>query len=120
MERSTASFWLSIVAAFFLLKGVASASDEEDTLIQNPGVIFENIQNRLTYQCTYRNLWTKERHPQNYPNGTAFIAGPILWTSTILYLPWADGNTVTEGVEQLAEVSPAQCKARQHRVMRIF
>jgi hypothetical protein len=60
--------------------------------------------NTKKYYCTYRNLWTKIDHPNEYPQ-FARLSDFILYSSTTGFLPWLIGRQTTVGVETLAEVS---------------
>lgn len=102
-----ASPLLSFILAtlFFLEKQVADAAgNEEDVLIENVGVTIGDTNERISYQCTFRNLWTKERQPVRFPEELGGWAGPILWTHTLQFQPWSREKAVTRGVEKLAEV----------------
>jgi len=90
--------------SFFLTSGTHTAGNQENVLIQNVGVTAQNSTDRISYQCTYSNLWTEEQNPGNFPSGKASWAGPILWTHTLQYQPWQEGYVVTKGIEKLAEV----------------
>ena len=92
-----------LLVATFLERGEA-AGDEEDVLIQNVGVLSQEAPNATSYQCTFRNLWTKDTHPKNYPKELARWGAPIMWTHTLQFEPWSFGNAVTRGVEKVAEV----------------
>ena len=88
-----------------LFEGADAAGNEEKVLINTKSIISENIQNRTSYQCTYRNLWTKGRQPKNFPQELGRWNGPIMWTHTLQFQPWHAGYSVTRGVEKFAEVS---------------
>lgn len=87
-----------------LLERGDAAGNEEDVLIQNVGVLSQTAPNTTSYQCTFRNLWSKETHPKNYPKELARWGNPIMWTHTLQFTPWSSGNLVTRGVEKVAEV----------------
>jgi hypothetical protein len=61
---------------------VEGAGNEEDVLIETPGELSQGAQDRIRYYCTFRNLWTKARHPVKYPGDQARWNGPVLWTHT--------------------------------------
>jgi hypothetical protein len=97
------------------LAGYAAADIVVDNEIYNPDDIFSFITsedsaedwkstNTKKYYCTYRNLWTKIDHPQEYPQ-FARLSDYIMYSSTTGYLPWLIGRQTTVGVETLAEVS---------------
>lgn len=85
------------------LGGVDAAGNQEVVLIENKGVTFQQVPNRTSYQCTFRNLWTKERQPKNFPTELARWNGPVMWTHTLQFEPWREGDAVTRGVEKVAE-----------------
>ena len=62
---------------------------------------------RITYQCTFRNLWTEERQPVKYPVEHARWDGPIMWTHTKEYHSWSVGEPATLGLKKFAEVRPS-------------
>jgi Spondin_N len=88
-----------------LMEGADAAGNEEKVIILTKSIISQDIQNRTSYQCTFRNLWTKERQPKNFPQELGRWNGPIMWTHTLQFQPWRVGYGVTRGVEKLAEVS---------------
>jgi len=88
----------------FLTSGALAAGNQENVLVKNAGVTPQTSTDRISYQCTFRNLWTEDRHPVNFPFGQAGWAGPILWTHTLQYVPWPEGDAVTRGIKKLAEV----------------
>lgn len=85
------------------LGGVNGAGNEEDILIDTQGTLFQNAPNTTKYYCTFRNLWTKQRHPKNYPDPLARWSGPIMWTHTTQFEPWRAQYPVTRGIEKVAE-----------------
>lgn len=88
-----------------LFGGADAAGNEELIMIRTKSIISQNIQNRTSYQCTFRNLWTKQRQPKNFPQELGRWNGPIMWTHTLQFQPWRSGFAVTRGVEKVAEVS---------------
>lgn len=92
-----------VLLSVALFEGANAAGNEEKILIRTKSIISENIQNRTSYQCTFRNLWTKERQPKNFPQELGRWGGPIMWTHTLQFEPWRAGDAVTRGVEKLAE-----------------
>lgn len=95
---------LILVLSLSLFEGADAAGNEEKAY-KTKSTISENIQNRTSYQCTFRNLWTKERQPKNFPSELGRWGGPIMWTHTLQFQPWRANFGVTRGVEKLAEVS---------------
>jgi len=93
---------LSLLAVAFL-EGVNSAGREEIVLIDTKSAISQDTPERISYQCTFRNLWTKERQPKNFPQQLGRWNGPIMWTHTLQFQPWHANFAVTRGVEKLAE-----------------
>lgn len=73
-------------------------------LLHSVGEVPVSTTERVTYQCTFRNLWTKERNPINYPEEDARWDGPLLWTHTTEFMPWQEGQMCSPGVQKLAEV----------------
>lgn len=57
----------------------------------------------LRYYCTFRGKWSAERHPHDFPASPSFSA-PVLVSHTKNYRMWTGTETVTAGVEYLAEV----------------
>ena len=100
---------LLFIASSFL--GGAEAAGNEEEVYKNVGVTDQQTANRTSYQCTFRNLWSKERQPKNFPKELARWASPILWTHTLQFEPWRAGDIVTRGVEKLAEVSDDHCSS---------
>lgn len=93
----------SFLAIAFLWEGVNSAGNEEKLLIETKSAISQNTEEKITYKCTFRNLWTKDRQPKNFPKTLGRWNGPLMWTHTLQYQPWHAGFAVTRGVEKLAE-----------------
>jgi len=93
-----------LVCSAFLPTFVQAAGNQERVLIQTVSETPQDTQERVSYQCTFRNLWTKERQPKNFPEVLARWNGPVIWTHTLQFEPWREGDTVTRGVEKLAEV----------------
>ncbi|CAB9508589.1 Spondin-1 [Seminavis robusta] len=100
---SSAGLLSLIVATLFSLESVNAAVNEEDVLIENKGITSGQTSERIAYQCTFRNLWTKNRQPVRFPEELGRWAGPILWTHTLQFQPWVRDKAVTRGVEKLAE-----------------
>jgi len=84
-------------------RGVNAAGNDEEELIETIGVTPQETTNKTSYKCTFRNLWTKERHPQNFPKELGRWGGPIMYTHTLQFQPWANGKSVTPGIEKIAE-----------------
>lgn len=96
------------LAAFALLAAFAAtvvqgAGNEDDVLLTIPGEVSMFSTDTIKYYCTYRNLWTPERHPTNYPVDQARWTGPILWTHTTEFVPWRDNWPASRGIEKIAE-----------------
>ena len=62
----------------------------------------------LRYYCTFRGKWSAERHPHDFPASPSFSA-PILVSHSKNYRMWTGTETVTAGVEYLAEVTYKLC-----------
>ena len=86
-----------------LLGTIKAAGNEEDVLVETNGATPDDTTDRISYQCTFRNLWTPKRQPVNFPILPRW-GGPILWTHTLQFQPWHAGSAVTRGIEKLAEV----------------
>jgi len=56
----------------------------------------------LRYYCTFRGKWSEERHPANFPNSPSWSA-PTLVSHSKNYRMWTGTETVTAGVEYIAE-----------------
>lgn len=56
----------------------------------------------LRYYCTFRGKWSKERHPNDFPRSPSFSA-PVMISHSSYYSMWTATETVTAGVEYLAE-----------------
>ena len=97
-------YYIPLLLAGLLLERGEAAGIQEKVLIENVGVLSELAPNTTSYQCTFRNLWTKDTHPKNYPSELARWGSPIMWTHTLQFQPWSVGNAVTRGVEKVAEV----------------
>jgi hypothetical protein len=57
----------------------------------------------LRYYCTFRGKWSKERHPNDFPSSPSFSA-PIIVSHSKNYRLWTGTETVTAGIEYVAEV----------------
>ena len=96
---------LPYVLLLLLLPQVKAAGNEEDVLYQNIGVTYEGTSEELYYSCTFRNLWTQDRQPTNFPQDDAKWTGLIAWSHNLQLELWKAGSTATRGLEELAEVS---------------
>jgi hypothetical protein len=56
----------------------------------------------LRYYCTFRGKWSKERHPRDFPKSASWSA-PVLISHSKNYRMWTGTETVTAGVEYIAE-----------------
>jgi hypothetical protein len=114
---SSTSLTMKVFQIFTLaaLSGYAAADIVVDNEILDPTAIYDFVTsddsaedwkstNTKKYYCTYRNLWSKIDHPQDYPQ-FARLSDFILYSSTTGFLPWRIGRQTTVGVETLAEVS---------------
>jgi len=55
-----------------------------------------------SYDCIFTNLWTKSRHPSNYPND-AHWSPPVVVSHDLGYSIFKEGWASTEGLESVAE-----------------
>lgn len=94
---------LSSLLALAFFEGADAAGNEEKVLIETKSTVSQDTTERTSYQCTFRNLWTKERQPKNFPKELGRWNGPIMWTHTLQFQPWRANYAVTRGVEKLAE-----------------
>jgi len=58
----------------------------------------------LRYYCTFRGKWSEERHPFDFPSAASWSA-PTIISHSKNYRMWTGTETVTAGVEYVAEVS---------------
>ena len=58
----------------------------------------------LRYYCTFRGKWNKERHPVDFPQSASWSA-PVIVSHSKDWRMWTGTETVTAGVEYMAEVS---------------
>ena len=63
----------------------------------------------LRYYCTFRGKWSAERHPNDFPSSPSWSA-PIIVSHSKNYRMWTGTETVTAGVEYVAEVSILTCE----------
>ncbi|OEU06397.1 hypothetical protein FRACYDRAFT_254715 [Fragilariopsis cylindrus CCMP1102] len=56
----------------------------------------------LRYYCTFRGKWSAERHPNDFPSSPSWSA-PIIVSHSKNYRMWTGTETVTAGVEYVAE-----------------
>jgi len=57
----------------------------------------------VLYQCTFRNLWTKERQPISYPTNNPSWIGPFLWTGPSEFVPLQEEGNMSPGAQGLVE-----------------
>lgn len=57
----------------------------------------------LRYYCTFRGKWSDERHPNDFPKAASWSA-PTLVSHSKDWRMWTGTETVTAGVEYMAEV----------------
>jgi len=56
----------------------------------------------LRYYCTFRGKWSQERHPRDFPQSASWSA-PVLISHSKDWRMWTGTETVTAGVEYMAE-----------------
>lgn len=102
---------LQVVLLLLVQFQLANSQVEQQTMIpvsHRVGDVPVNSTDRVTYQCTFRNLWTKERQPINYPEEDAQWWGPILWTHKEEFQAWQAGQAATFGLQEAVEVGVIQ------------
>lgn len=57
----------------------------------------------LRYYCTFRGKWSAERHPNDFPKAASW-SSPVLMSHSKDWRMWTGTETVTAGVEYMAEV----------------
>merc|ERR1712232_382037 len=57
----------------------------------------------VNFTATFTNLWTKSRHPFNYPSGSAHWSPMVFASHSEEYTMWCDGCTADDGIELIAE-----------------
>jgi len=60
-------------------------------------------QNVTKYYCVFRNLWTKERHPHDFPKAARWTNN-ALYSTTKDWRPWLKNRATTVGIETIVEV----------------
>lgn len=56
----------------------------------------------LRYYCTFRGKWSAERHPNDFPKAASW-SSPVLMSHSKDWRMWTGTETVTAGVEYMAE-----------------
>jgi len=64
--------------------------------------INQHYPGQLRYYCTFRGKWSKERHPNDFPKSPSW-GPPILLSHSKNWRMWTGTETVTAGVEYIAE-----------------
>jgi len=60
--------------------------------------------NDVQYNCMFQNLWTKDRHPNEFPEiAAAHWTKQVLASHNIRYSMWSEGSLANDAVETLAE-----------------
>ena len=59
--------------------------------------------NKTKYYCVFRNLWTPEDHPKDYPD-LARWSTPAIFSHSKQYSPFIKNREANYGVEVIAEV----------------
>jgi len=54
------------------------------------------------YQCIFTNLWTKSRHPNDFPKNPHW-SPPVVVSHDLEYFLFREGENATEGLESVAE-----------------
>jgi len=67
--------------------------------------------NASKYYCVFRNHWTSENQPADYPE-LARWANPVLFSHTKQYAPFLKNKAAPYGVEAIAEVSVTDGKEK--------
>ena len=65
--------------------------------------INQHYPGELRYYCTFRGKWSKERHPNDFPDFPSWSA-PVIVSHSKDWRMWTGTETVTAGVEYMAEV----------------
>lgn len=84
------------------------------TYSTDSGVWWRTV-NATKYYCIFRNHWTKERHPNEYPK-LARWSDIIMYSTNKEYRPWLKNRAASLGVEKIAEV---RMKKREVWVIRL-
>jgi len=64
---------------------------------------WRNENQKMRYYCTFRNLWTKQRHPVDYPTTQAMWSPELVYSGIQSNRPWRPDDSVTAGIEKLVE-----------------
>ena len=111
-------FLLLLVLQSALFSSVTADITVENDLIK-PEEIYDLVysadskvwwrsQNATRYYCVFRNLWTKERHPKEYPKAARW-SNIAMYSGTKEFRPWLKNRATTLGVEKIAEVCSFTC-----------
>lgn len=93
-------FFLLLLAA---LAGKVASNEGWELVSKELSSIHSNTGQKVQYYCTWRNLWTEERHPRKFPDTMGRITPPFLFSHTKQYRPWHIGAATTAGVEKIVE-----------------
>lgn len=74
----------------------------------------------VQYQCTFRNLWTKERQPVDFPVDEARWSGPILWTGPEEYVPFQEESAASPGAQSLIETGRTSTLVQEMNENNVF
>jgi len=95
----------SLIISYLLLHGksyVAEAVTEYVNLFSAASDIDSSSSGSVSYDCIFTNLWTKSRHPSDYPND-AHWSPPVVVSHNSEYTLFEEGEASTEGLESVAE-----------------
>jgi len=60
-------------------------------------------ENVTKYYCVFRNLWTSDRHPKDFPKAARWTNN-VMYSTTKDWRPWLKNRATTLGIETIAEV----------------
>ena len=111
-ETMKVLFLLSILACFAskaladitVVNSIVVPSEIYDFTYSNVSNVWWRGKNRTMYYCIFRNLWTKESAPNDYPKNARWT-DPVLYVGTQSFQPWINGQAVSVGIGKIATVS---------------
>lgn len=92
-----------LVSALIFLLGMAFVNAQPEYIVVNEEASDLSTSAKATYECIFQNLWTRQRHPIDFPK-SAHWSAPVVPTHNKRYQMFKAGSRASNGVEQVAEV----------------
>lgn len=90
-----------LISTLLVLFASAASATKDRTVLKLGSEL--STSQEADYSCETINLWTKDRHPKDYPNANAHWSPPVYVAHDGSYTMFKEGDVATAGVELVAE-----------------